>query len=124
MSDNSYFPVPESAAKGAHVDNDGYLEMYKRSVDDPVGFWAEHGKRVDWAKPFTKVKNVSYGPGNVEIKWFEDGELNVSHNCIDRHLEKRGDQTAIIWEGDDPSEDAKISYRELHENVCKLANVL
>ena len=98
MSDNSYFPVPESAAKGAHVDNDGYLEMYKRSVDDPEGFWAEHGKRVDWAKPFTKVKNVSYGPGNVEIKWFEDGELNVSHNCIDRHLEKRGDQTAIIWE--------------------------
>ena len=124
MSDNSYFPVPESAAKGAHVDNDGYLKMYKRSVGDPEGFWAEHGKRVDWAKPFTKVKNVSYGPGNVEIKWFEDGELNVSHNCIDRHLEKRGDQTAIIWEGDDPSEDAKISYRELHENVCKLANVL
>ena len=124
MSDNSYFPVPESAAKGAHVDNDGYLEMYKRSVDDPESFWAAHGKRVDWAKPFTKVKNVSYGPGNVEIKWFEDGELNVSHNCIDRHLEKRGDQTAIIWEGDDPSEDAKISYRELHENVCKLANVL
>ena len=124
MSDQSYFPVPESAAKGAHVDNDGYLEMYKRSVEDPEGFWAEHGKRVEWAKPFSKVKNVSYGPDNVEIKWFEDGELNISHNCIDRHLEKRGDQTAIIWEGDDPSEDAKVTYRELHKNVCKLANVL
>ena len=124
MSDQNYFPVPDSTAKEAHVDNDSYLEMYKRSVEDPEGFWAEHGKRVDWSKPFSKVKNVSYGPGNVEIKWFEDGELNVSYNCIDRHLEKRGDQTAIIWEGDDPSEDTKVTYRELHENVCKLANVL
>ncbi|MEL0020769.1 MAG: acetate--CoA ligase [Rickettsiales bacterium] len=124
MSDHSYFPVPDSVAKAALIDNDGYLEMYKRSVEDPEGFWSEHGKRVDWAKPFTKVKDTSFGPGDVQIKWFYDGELNVSYNCIDRHLEKRGDQVAIIWEGDDPKDDAKITYRELHEHVCKFANVL
>ena len=124
MSDHSYFPVPNDIAKSAHVDNDGYLEMYKRSVEDAVGFWAEHGKRIEWTKPYTQVKDVTYGSDNVEIKWFYDGELNVAHNCIDRHLEKRADQVAIIWEGDDPSEDAKITYRELHQHVCKFANVL
>ena len=124
MSDHSYFPVPNDIAKSAHVDNDGYLEMYKRSVEDAEGFWAEHGKRVEWKKPYTQVKDVTYGSDKVEIKWFYDGELNVAHNCIDRHLEKRADQVAIIWEGDDPSEDAKITYRELHQHVCKFANVL
>ncbi len=124
MSDQSYFPVPNDIAKLAHVDNDSYLEMYKRSVEDAEGFWAEHGKRIEWTKPYEQVKDVTYGSDNVEIKWFYDGELNVAHNCIDRHLEKRADQVAIIWEGDDPSEDAKITYRELHEHVCKLANVL
>ena len=124
MSDHSYFPVPNDIAKSAHVDNDGYLEMYKRSVEDAEGFWAEHGKRIEWTKPYTQVKDVTYGSENVEIKWFYDGELNVAHNCIDRHLEKRADQVAIIWEGDDPSEDAKITYRELHQHVCKFANVL
>ena len=124
MSDHSYFPVPNDIAKSAHVDNDGYLEMYKRSVEDAEGFWAEHGKRIEWTRPYTQVKDVTYGSDNVEIKWFYDGELNVAHNCIDRHLEKRADQVAIIWEGDDPSEDAKITYRELHQHVCKFANVL
>ena len=124
MSDQSYFPIPNDIAKLAHVDNDSYLEMYKRSVEDAEGFWAEHGKRIEWTKPYEQVKDVTYGSDNVEIKWFYDGELNVAHNCIDRHLEKRADQVAIIWEGDDPSEDAKITYRELHEHVCKFANVL
>jgi acetyl-CoA synthetase len=124
MTDHSYFPVPESVAKSAHVDNDAYLEMYKRSVEDTEGFWGEHGKRVDWSKPYTQVKDVAYGRDNVRIRWYHDGELNVSYNCIDRHLEKRGDQVAIIWEGDDPNNDAKITYRKLHEHVCKFANVL
>ena len=124
MSDHSYFPVPNDIAKSAHVDSDGYLEMYTRSVEDAEGFWAEHGKRIEWTRPYTQVKDVTYGSDNVEIKWFYDGELNVAHNCIDRHLEKRADQVAIIWEGDDPSEDAKITYRELHQHVCKFANVL
>ena len=110
--------------KDALIDNDTYLAWYKRSVEDPEGFWAEHGKRIDWIKPYTTVKNTDYGYPDVSIKWFEDGTLNVSANCVDRHLEKRGDQVAIIWEGDDPSEDRKITYRELYEQVCKLANVM
>ncbi len=110
--------------KDALIDNDTYLAWYKRSVEDPEGFWAEHGKRIDWIKPYSKVKNTDYGYPDVSIKWFEDGTLNVSANCVDRHLEKRGDQVAIVWEGDDPSEDKKITYRELHEKVCKLANVM
>ena len=89
-----------------------------------TAFWAEHGKRIDWIKPFTKVKNTSFDPHRVSIKWFEDGVTNVAHNCIDRHLAKRGDQVAIIFEGDDPKEDAKVTYRQLHEHVCRFANVL
>ena len=88
MSDRSYFPVPNDFAKSAHVDNDLYLEMYKKSVDNPEGFWAEQGKRLDWSKPYTKIKDVTYGTDDVDIKWFFDGELNVAYNCIDRHLEK------------------------------------
>ena len=117
------YPVSDDWAKKAWVDNDKYLEMYKASVADPEAFWAEHGKRLDWIKPYTKVKNTNYGYPDVSIKWFEDGTLNLSANCIDRHLDKRGDQVAIIWEGDDPKDDAKITYRQLHEHVCKLANV-
>ncbi|NVK18555.1 MAG: acetate--CoA ligase [Methylocystaceae bacterium] len=121
MSD--IYPVnPEIAAK-AHADNDKYLEMYKQSVEDPETFWGEHGKRIDWFKPYTKVKNSSF-EGNVDIKWFEDGTTNVAHNCLDRHLEKRGDQVAIIWEGDDPSDSENITYKDLHERVCKLANAM
>ncbi|MDJ0894381.1 MAG: acetate--CoA ligase [Alphaproteobacteria bacterium] len=118
------FPVPGDWASRAYANNDKYLEMYKRSVDDPEGFWGEHGKRVDWIKPFTKVKNTSFGPGEVSIKWFEDGTLNVSANCLDRHLATRGDQVAIIWEGDDPADDKKITYKELHAQVCKMANAM
>ena len=101
-----------------------YKSMYAQSVDNPEAFWGEHGKRIDWFKPFTKVKNTSYDPKNVSIKWFEDGVTNVAYNCVDRHLEKRGNQTAIIWEGDDPNESKHITYRELHAEVCKFANVL
>jgi acetyl-CoA synthetase len=121
MSENVY-PVPADVAKDALIDNDTYLSMYKQSVEDPDGFWGEQGKRLDWIKPYTKVKNTSYDYHNVSIKWFEDGELNVSANCIDRHLETRGDQTAIIWEGDDPADDENITYKQLHERVSKLAN--
>jgi acetyl-CoA synthetase len=117
-------PVPAEWAKRAYVDDAKYKEMYERSVKDPDGFWGEHGKRIDWIKPYTRVKNTTYGPPDVSIKWFEDGTTNVSLNCIDRHLEKRGDQVAIIWEGDDPSESKHITYRELHAEVCKFANVL
>src|SRR5690348_15042495 len=116
--------VPSDWTKRAYVDDAKYQAMYEASIRDPNAFWGEHGKRVDWIKPYTKVKNASYGPGNVSIKWYEDGVLNVSANCIDRHLEKRGDQVAIIWEGDDPNNSSSITYRELHAEVCRFANVL
>ena len=116
-------PVLESAKARALIDNETYLKWYRESVENPDAFWAEHGKRIDWSKPFSKVKNTSFD-GNVSIKWFEDGETNVSYNCIDRHLADHGHQVAIIWEGDDPSLDKKITYNELHEQVCRFANVL
>ena len=122
MSEKVY-AVSDEWKKRAYVDQAKYEEMYKQSVTDPEGFWAEQGKRIDWIKPFTKVKNTSYDPHNVSIKWFEDGTTNVSMNCIDRHLAKRGDQVAIIWEGDNPEESEKITYKQLHERVSKLANV-
>ena len=122
MSKNSFSPSAEFAAN-AHIDAKGYAKMYAASVADPEAFWAEHGQRIDWMKPFTKVKNVSYAHPDVSIKWFEDGTLNVSANCIDRHLPTRRDQTAIIWEGDNPDDSKHISYGELHQQVCKLANV-
>jgi acetyl-CoA synthetase len=98
--------------------------MYQASLDDPDAFWGEHGQRIDWVTPYTKVKNTHYGKDDVSIKWYEDGTLNACVNCVDRHLEKRGDQTAIIWEGDAPDQAAHISYTQLHEEVCKFANVL
>jgi acetyl-CoA synthetase len=101
-----------------------YREMYQASVNDPEAFWGEHGKRLDWIKPYTKVKNTSYAYDNVSINWFEDGTLNVAANCIDRHLAERADQTAIIWEADDPNVSKHITYRELHAEVCRFANVL
>ena len=124
MSQNEIFPVHESFATGAHVDNEKYLEMYQRSVDDPEAYWAEQGKRIDWFTPYTKIKDVSYDVNDLHVKWYYDGTLNAAYNCLDRHLGTRGDQTAIIWEGDDPAEDAKFTYRELHELVCKFANGL
>ncbi len=123
MSEKVY-AVPAEWASRAWVDEQRYQSMYKRSVEDPEGFWGDMGKRVDWIKPYTKVKNVSYGPGDVSIKWYEDGTLNVCANCVDRHLKTRGDQVAIIWEGDDPTVDQQITYRQLYEKVCKFANVL
>jgi len=108
----------------AYIDQGKYEDWYRRSIADPNAFWAEHGKRIHWMKPFHKVKNTSFGPGNVSIKWFEDGTTNAAYNCVDRHLEKRANQTAIIWEGDDPSESRKITYRELHDEVCRFANIL
>ena len=119
------YPPSAAMAANAHVDAAKYDEMYAASVSDPNGFWGEHGKRIDWIKPFTKVKNVSFEPGNVDIKWFEDGTLNVAANCVDRHVATRGNQTAIIFEPDDPSEPAQhITYAELHGHVGKMANVL
>jgi acetyl-CoA synthetase len=123
MSANVY-PVSEEIAKSALIDKAKYDAMYKQSIEDPVGFWGEHGKRIDWIKPYTKVKNVSYDAHNLFIKWYEDGTLNVSSNCLDRHLATRGDQTAIIFEGDDPSVSEHITYKDLHERVSRFANAL
>jgi acetyl-CoA synthetase len=123
MSEVQVYKVQAAWKKRALVDNDTYLKWYADSVKNPDKFWGKHGKRIDWFKPYTKVKNASF-KGKVSIKWFEDGITNVSYNCTDRHLKKRGNQVAIIWEGDNPYDDKKITYNELHENVCKLANVM
>jgi len=122
MAEENVYPVPEAIAKSAWCDNDKYLQMYKQSIEDSEGFWGEQGKRLDWIKPYTKVRDVSLTAPDVHIKWFHDGTLNASANCLDRHLATRGDQTAILWEGDDPADSKAISYKELHEQVCKLAN--
>jgi len=123
MADTSVFPVPESAARAAWIDEGRYFQLYERSIKDPEGFWREEGKRLHWVKPYTKVKNTNF-TGDVSIRWYEDGTLNASYNCIDRHLATRPDQTAILWEGDSPNEQKHVSFSELHENVCRLANVL
>jgi acetyl-CoA synthetase len=124
MTHDEIFPVSEDVAKQAWADNDKYLAMYKQSVEDPEGFWGEHGKRIDWFKPYTKVKDTSFAKKDLHVRWYYDGTTNAAYNCLDRHLETRGDQTAIIWEGDDPKDDKTITYRELHEEVCKFANGL
>jgi acetyl-CoA synthetase len=118
------YPVNDKIRERALIDAAGYEKMYARSIDDNEAFWAEQAGRIDWMKPFTKVKDVSYARDDVHIRWFYDGTLNVCYNCIDRHLDSKGDDVAIIWEGDDPSRDLKITYRELHERVCKFANAL
>ena len=123
MSSTSLFPVPEDLARTAWVDAATYARLYEQSLKDPDGFWREQGKRLHWMKPYTKIKNTSF-TGDVRIRWYEDGTLNASYNCIDRHLAQRADQTAILWEGDSPTEQRHVSYAELHENVCRLANVL
>ncbi|MGB0959098.1 MAG: acetate--CoA ligase [Halocynthiibacter sp.] len=124
MSDKMYPPSAEFAAN-AHISADKYQEMYTASITNPDAFWGEQGKRLDWMTPYTKVKNTSFEHGKVDIKWFEDGGINVAANCVDRHLETRGDQTAIIWEPDDPNDDAlHITYTELHDKVNRFANVL
>jgi acetyl-CoA synthetase len=124
MSDDKIYPVPEDWANNAYVNRAQYEEMYRQSIENPDEFWRHHGYRIDWIKPFTTVKNTSYDPHNVDIRWYEDGTLNVCSNCVDRHLPARGDQVAILWEGDEPDMDLKITYRQLHERVCRFANVL
>ena len=124
MSDDLVFEVPENVKAATLVDEAKYHEMYAESLRDPDAFWGEHGKRIDWISPYTKVKNTLYSKEDVSIKWYEDGTLNACVNCIDRHLEARGDDIAIIWEGDEPDQDAKITYRQLYEQVCRFANVL
>ena len=127
MTDKAHttHPVPEAFAAQAHIDAARYAEMYQASVTDPDGFWGEQGKRLDWIKPYTKVKNATFEYGKVDIRWYEDGVLNVAANCIDRHLATRAEQTAIIFEPDNPEDPAQhITYRELHEKVCRFANVL
>ncbi|PHM44710.1 acetate--CoA ligase [Xenorhabdus mauleonii] len=116
--------IPADIADTALISKQQYLQDYQWSLQDPEGFWGEKGKVVDWIKPYTRVKNTSFDPGHISIRWFEDGTLNLSANCLDRHLEERGNQTAIIWEGDNPTESRHVTYRELHHDVCQFANVL
>jgi acetyl-CoA synthetase len=123
-SEESSYEVPEAWAERAHVNASKYREMYTFSTSKPDEFWDYHGRRIEWIKPYTKVRNTCFDPGKVSIKWFEDGTTNVSMNCIDRHLATRADQTAIIWEGDDPNDSKLITYKQLHEHVCRLAYVL
>ena len=118
------YPVSAESKERALIDAEGYAELYAYSVNDNEAFWSEQAGRIDWIKPFTKVKDVSFEKDDLHIKWYEDGTLNVCYNCIDRHLETKGDDTAIIWEGDDPNRDLTITYRQLHERVCKFANSL
>ncbi|MGF6495635.1 acetyl-CoA synthetase [Luteibacter sp. 621] len=117
-------PVDPAFAEKARVRKDDYQRMYAESVQDPEGFWKTMSERLDWITPPTKIKNVSYDPANLHIRWFEDGQVNVAANCLDRHLEKRGDKTAIIFEGDDPNETRTLTYRQLHAEVCQFANTL
>ena len=118
------FPVPETAARDAHIDAVRYEELYRRSLGDPDGFWAEQAQILDWIKPFTEVRDVSFARDDVHIRWFADGILNACANCLDRHLPERAEQTAILWEGDDPADQKTLTYAELHLEVCRFANVL
>jgi len=124
MSEEKIYPVPNEVASEAWADEAAYRALYEASIQDPEGFWGEQAQRLDWIKPFTEVKDVSYDLEDLHIRWYADGELNVAANCLDRHLQTRGDQTAIIWEGDDPAEDDRITYRDLHERVCRLGDAL
>ena len=125
MSDDTVYPVPDDFAAKAHINNDQYLEMYKHSVEDNEGFWREQGHRIDWIKPYTKISDVNWSVPDVSIKWYEDGTLNASYNCIDRHLETKADKVALIWEPDDPNADSlSITYKDLHGHVCRLANAM
>ena len=124
MSDNIKIPVFENFKDSAHLTKDKYEEAYKFALDNPEAFWEKEGKRINWINPYTKVKDVTWSNKDVNIKWFYDGTLNASYNCIDRHLLDKSDQIAIIWEGDDPNESKKITYKELHKKVSKFANMM
>jgi acetyl-CoA synthetase len=120
----SIYPVPAHIKDATLIDKNKYNTLYKQSIDDPESFWREHGKRLDWSTPYTKVKNTSFDKGHINIKWYEDGYLNASYNCIDRHLKNKADKTALIWEGDSPSQSENITYQQLHDEVAKFANGL
>ncbi|WP_334079089.1 acetate--CoA ligase [Microbulbifer sp. M83] len=124
MTEPTLYPVPDSYAGRTLLDEQGYFEMYRRSIEDSEGFWREQARRLDWMKPFTQVKDVSFARDDLHIRWFADGTLNVAANCLDRHLATRGDDTAILWVGDEPGNSREISYRELHNEVCRFANGL
>ena len=124
MTETSVYPVPTDFAAQANLSPEKYREMYAASIADPDAFWGEHGKRLDWSKPYTTVKDVSWDKSDLHVRWYSDGELNVAYNCIDRHLATRGDKVALIWEGDDPSDAATVTYKQLHSAVCRFANVL
>jgi len=124
MTEAKVYPVNENRRQRAWVDDDKYLQLYQDSIEDPDTFWRVQGKRINWIKPYSKIKQTSFGPDNVSVEWYYDGTLNACANCLDRHLNSRGEQTAIIWEGDEPGNDEHISYRELHRRVCKFANAL
>jgi acetyl-CoA synthetase len=124
MADKTLFPVSAEWAAKAWCNEAAYADLYRRSVEDPEGFWREQGKRLDWIKPYTKIKDVSFEPKDLHVRWYEDGVLNACVNCVDRHLAKRGDQVAILWEGDEPKDSQAITYRQLHAEVCRFANVL
>ena len=124
MEQDMIFKPSADLAKSALIDANGYAALYQDSIANPDQFWAEHGKRIDWIKPYSQISDVSYDAKDLHINWYADGTLNAAANCLDRHLATRGDQTAIIWEGDEPDQHRHITYRELHEEVCKFANVL
>ena len=118
------YGIPASLAESAIIDEKRYESLYAQSVEDNEGFWAEQGKRIDWIKPFTQVKDVSFARDDLHVRWYYDGSLNACYNCIDRHLPEKADDVAIIWEGDNPDTDLRITYGELHERVCRFANAL
>lgn len=124
MSQYNKHTIPASVEENALINAEQYREWYQASIKDPESFWREHGKIVDWIKPYNSVKNTSFDPGHIRIRWFEEGTLNVAANCLDRHLATLGDQTAIVWEGDDATQSKTVSYSELHQSVCRFANVL
>ena len=126
MSETKIYPPPQGFAARALVNASAYASMYRESVTNPEAFWAQQAReRLAWSKPFTQVKDTSFDANDLHVRWFADGELNVSVNCLDRHLAKRPEQTAILWEPDDPNGETRlVSYRELHESVCKLSNAL
>ena len=124
MTKNNIYIPSSDVVKNAHLNSEQYEKMYAESINDPDLFWDTHGKRIDWIKPYQKISNISYAKENLQIKWYEDGTLNASANCLDRHLKTKGDSTAIIWEGDNPNESKHITYNQLYEDVCKFSNVL
>ncbi|MCH8057733.1 MAG: AMP-binding protein, partial [Proteobacteria bacterium] len=121
---NKIYPVPESFRQNALIDQQEYERIYRESVENAEQFWSDTAKRLDWIRFPTVIKDVSLDLSDLHIRWYEDGVLNACYNCIDRHLDQRGDQTAIIWEGDDPGRDEHITYRQLHQRVCRMANIL